>query len=113
MGKFHIRLVGGWCGNRMVMVQEHLDTLLIEKGYDVKIDRQSVWESYAPPQHADLILQLMPAFSPDELKPPSLLVHPFLKDLDHQETLERVFEAVALHYPKTSHPAKSAAAQAG
>ncbi len=113
MGKFHIRLVGGWCGNRMVMVQQNLDNLLAERGYDVKIDQQSVWENYAPPQHVDLILQLMPAFSPDELQPPSLLVHPFLKDLNHRETLELVFEAVALYYPKTSDPSKSVAAQAG
>lgn len=113
MGKFHIRLVGGWCGNRMVMVQQNLDNLLAERGFDVKIDQQSVWESYAPPQHVDLVLQLMPAFSADELEPPSLLVHPFLKDIDHQETIEQVFEAVALHYPNTSNPAKSITAQAG
>ena len=99
MGKFHIRLVGGWCGNRMVMVRDHLDQLLSGRGYQVKIDQQSIWENYAPPQHADLVLQLMPAFSPEELDPPSLLVRPFLKDLDHQETLDQVLEAVAAHYP--------------
>jgi len=113
MGKFHIRLVGGWCGNRLSMVQQHLHKLLTEKGYDIKIDQQSIWESYAPPQHADLVLQLMPAFSPDELKPPSLLVHQFVKDIDHKETLEQVFEAVATHYPIISDPAQAAAAQAG
>jgi len=113
MGKFHIRLVGGWCGNRLAMVQEHLDMLLAEKGYEIKIDQQSIWESYAPPQHADLVLQLMPAFSPDELKPPSLLVHQFVKDIDHQETLEQVFEAVAIHYPIISDSAQAAATQAG
>jgi galactitol-specific phosphotransferase system IIB component len=113
MGKFHIRLVGGWCGNRMVMVRDQLDNLLTQKGYDVKIDQQSVWESYAPPQHANLVLQLMPAFSPDELKPPSLLVHPFLKDLDHQQTLDQVCDAVAQYYPESSQPAKAESAQAG
>jgi hypothetical protein len=106
-GKFHIRLVGGWCGNRMVIVQEHLSTLLSEKGYKIKIDQQSIWESYAPPQHVDLVLQLMPAFSADELKPPTLLVRQFLKDLDDQETLERVFEAVALHYHLLPNPAQA------
>lgn len=101
MGKFHIRLVGGWCGNRMVMVRDQLENLLTEKGYQVKIDQQSVWESYAPPQHADLVLQLMPAFSQEELIPPSLMVHPFLKDIDHQETLDQIYNAVAQYYPRS------------
>ena len=102
MGKFHIRLVGGWCGNRMVMVRDNLDNLLTLRGYEVKIDQQSIWENYAPPQHADLVLQLMPAFSPDELETPSLLVRSFLKDLDHPETLNEVYQAVADLYPQTN-----------
>lgn len=101
MEKFHIRLVGGWCGNRMVMVRDHLSTLLTERGYAIKIDQQSIWENYAPPQHVDLVLQLMPAFSDDELEPPSLLVRPFLKDLDHPETLNQVYEAVANLNPQS------------
>ncbi len=106
MGKFHIRLVGGWCGNRMTMVREHLTQLLAEKGYQVKIDEQSIWESYAPPQHVDLVLQLMPAFSPEELTPPSLLVRSFVRDFDHPETLERVLEAVAEYYFEEESPAQ-------
>jgi hypothetical protein len=102
MGKFHIRLVGGWCGNRMVMVRDHLEKLISNRGYDVKIDQQSIWENYAPPQHVDLVLQLMPAFSPDELDKPSLMVRPFLKDLDHPETLKEVYRAVADLYPQTN-----------
>ena len=101
MGKFHIRLVGGWCGNRMVMIRDHLDKLLTESGYEVKIDQQSIWENYAPPQHVDLVLQLMPAFSEEELEPTSLHVRPFLKDLDHSETLDSVFDAVSNLYPQT------------
>ena len=101
MEKFHIRLVGGWCGNRMVMVRDHLDNLLTDRGYEVKIDQQSIWENYAPPQHVNLVLQLMPAFSEEELEPASLLVRPFLKDLDHPETLNRVYEAVAKLYPQS------------
>jgi hypothetical protein len=88
----------------MVMVRENLSQLLSAQGYEIKIDEQSIWENYAPPQHADLVLQLMPAFSEDELEPPSLLVRKFVKDIDHQETLDRVFQAVELHYPE-SNPA--------
>ncbi len=110
MQKFHIRLVGGWCGNRMVMVRDNLNQLLTEQGYEVKIDQQSIWENYALPQHADLILQLMPAFSPEELDPPSLFVRPFLKDLDHPETIAQILKAVSTHYPL---PVKPAAIQTG
>jgi len=102
MGKFHIRLIGGWCGNRMIMVRDHLTELLAKHGFDVKIDQQSIWENYAPPQHVDLILQLMPAFSEDELDPPSFLVRPFLKDLDHPESIGLVLDAVSKHYPQTT-----------
>ncbi len=91
------------------MVQDHLHQLLSERGYDVKIDQQSIWENYAPPQHADLVLQLMPAFSEDELDPPSLLVRHFVKDIDHQDTIDRVFAAVAEYYPQS----KPEALQAG
>jgi hypothetical protein len=99
MGKFHIRIVGGWCGNRMVMVQENLSVLLAEMGYEIKIDHQSIWENYAPPQHADLVLQLIPAFSPEELGRPSISIRPFLKDLNHQDTINEIFQVVEEHCP--------------
>lgn len=107
MAKFHIRLVGGWCGNRMAMVREHLSQLLTEQGYRVKIDEQSIWENYAPPQHVDLVLQLMPAFSSEELDPPSLLVRPFVKNIDHRDSLNQVFEAVARYYTGEKDPVQA------
>jgi hypothetical protein len=55
----------------------------------------------------------MPAFSPEELQTPSLLVRPFIKDLDHGETLEQVFEAVSKYYPQINNQAVPIAAQAG
>jgi len=103
MGKFHIRIVGGWCGNRMFMVKDHLSDLLTIRGYDVKIDQQSIWENYAPPNHADIVLQLIPAFSPDELNCPCLNIRPFLKDLSHQETLESIFKTLEEHYPSATN----------
>ena len=104
MGKFHIRIVAGWCGNQMVIVRDHLFDLISERGYDVKIDLQSIWENNAPPQHADLVLQLIPAFSPEELSKPSLNIRPFLKDLNHQDTVSAVFSALEIHYPRQSDP---------
>ena len=102
MKKFHIRIVGGWCGNRMVIVRDHLHQLLEEKGYSVKIDNQSIWENSSPPEHADLVFQLIPAFQPEELTCPSLHIRPMLKDLNHPGTLENVFQIVAEYYPVSS-----------
>jgi hypothetical protein len=106
MGKYHIRIVGGWCGNRMVIVRDHLAKLLDESGYITKIDQQSIWENYAPPDHADMVLQLIPAFNSEELNSPSLNIRPFLKDIHHIETLEAIFKALGEHYPAaTNQPA--------
>jgi len=106
MKKFHIRIIGGWCGNRMVMVRDHLATLLEESGYTTKIDQQSIWENYAPPDRADMVLQLIPAFSIEELNCPSINIRPFSKDIHHQETLEAIFKALEEHYPSaTNQPA--------
>lgn len=102
MKKFHIRIVGGWCGNRMVMIRDNLSELLADRGYQVKLDQQSIWENSAPPLHVDMVLQLISAFGLDELNCPSLNIRPFLKDLDHQETLDNIFKAVEEHYPISS-----------
>lgn len=108
MSTYQIRIVGGWCGNRMVMVQDHLSELLEEHGYRVKIERQSIWENYAPPQRADLVLQMIPAFQPEDLDCPSLAVRPFIRDLGHQKTLQKIFALLKEHYPQvTDLPAGS------
>ncbi len=99
MKKFHIRIVGGWCGNRMVMIRDYLADLLDENGYDVKLDQQSIWENNAPPFFADMVLQLFAAFSADELGGPMLSIRPFLKDLEDPETLVKIFEMLEEHYP--------------
>ena len=83
----------------MVIVRDHLAELLEARDYSIKIDNQSIWENSSPPDHVDLVFQLIPAFSPEELSCPSIHIRPLLKDLDHQETLEDVFEIVAKHYP--------------
>ncbi|MFO7943872.1 MAG: hypothetical protein R6U51_06195 [Anaerolineales bacterium] len=108
MSTYHIRIVGGWCGNRMVMVQDHLSQLLKQHGYQVSIDQQSIWENYAPPQRADLVLQMIPAFQPEDLVCPSLAVRPFIRDLDDQKTLQKIFSLLEEHYPQvTDLPAGS------
>jgi hypothetical protein len=99
MTKFHIRIINGWCGNRMVIVRDYLADLLTQRNFDVKIDNQSIWENSSAPEHVDLVFQLIQAFSPDELSCPSLPIRPLLKDLNHQETIEQVLKIVEEHYP--------------
>ena len=88
----------------MVIVRDHLDDLLAAKGYSVKIDNQSIWENSSPPEHVDLVFQLIPAFKPAELSCPSLHIRPLLKDLNDQETLENVFRIVEEYYPVSTLP---------
>lgn len=83
----------------MVIVRDHLHALLEARGYAVKIDNQSIWENSSPPEHVDLVFQLIPAFTPSELTCPSLHIRPLLKDLDDQETLENVYRIVEEYYP--------------
>jgi len=95
MKKAHIRIVGGWCGNRMAMIQEYLGSLLPARGYSARVDFQSIWESQAVCPTADLILQLIPAFSKDEVHCPLLDIRPMLRDLEHAQTVELILNAVA------------------
>jgi len=104
MDRFHIRIINGWCGNRMVIVRDHLDELLKQRGYSVKIDNQSIWENSSPPEHVDLVFQLIPAFDPAELTCPSIQIRQLLKDLNDPETLDNVFRIVEETYPVSSLP---------
>lgn len=105
MKKFRIRIVGGWCGNRMVMIRDHLAQLLLDRGYQVKIDQQSIWENSAPPQYVDLVLQLFSAFSEDELPCPNVNIRPFAQDIDHRETMANILNALEALYPADGNPA--------
>lgn len=103
MKKFHIRIIAGWCGNQMLIVGDHLEASMKDRGYEFKLDYQSIWENNAPPMHVDLVFQLIPAFSPEELRCPSVPIRPLLKDLNHAETMENVFRALEQFYPAPVH----------
>jgi hypothetical protein len=90
----HICVIGGWCGNRMVIVAEHIDGVLRAAGFNCRISHHSVWENYSQPPSADLILQLLPAFSEVETICPIVNIRPMLVDLDHPETLNKILEKV-------------------
>lgn len=98
MKKYHIRIVGGWCGNRMAMIEEYLEELLSTRGYHVRIDHQSIWESRAVCPTADLMLQLVPAFTEEEVHCPLLSIRAMSRDLEHEETVSSILAAVADGY---------------
>jgi hypothetical protein len=100
MKKFHIRIVNGWCGNRMIIIRDHLAGILEDEGYEFKLDNQSIWENSSPPTHVDLVFQLIPAFSEAELGCPSISIRPFLKDLNDPKTLDGVLNIVDQFCPK-------------
>lgn len=99
MAIYKVCVVGGWCGNRMVMVAERLAERLAQAGYDCRVFQHSVWDNFSAPPPAHLVLQLLPAFTPAETGCPVLLIRPLLRDLDHAETLAQVMQQVSGDYP--------------
>ncbi len=98
MAAYRVRVVGGWCGNRMVMVTEHLETLFKDAGYHCAVTHHSVWENYALPPKGDLLLQLLPAFTSDEADCPVINIRPFLVDLDHLPTIEKIMAQIQIDH---------------
>ena len=94
MGRYHIRVVGGSCGNRMFVIIEHLAEMIARAGYDCRITHQSIWETRAVPPNVDLVLQLLPALTPDEVDCPLINIKPLLTDLEHAPTLASIFEVL-------------------
>ena len=99
MGTYRVWVIGGWCGNRMFMVAEHLAQKLADAGFPCSMRTFNAWENYTQPPAADLILQLLPAFSEAETGCPVLNIKPLLADLDDSNTMRRVLEQVRAAYP--------------
>lgn len=99
MARYHVCVVGGWCGNRMVMVAEHLETKLSDAGFPSRVTTHSVWDNFSQPPKANLILQLLPAFKETEVGCPVLTVKPLLADVNHPETIEKILGQVRADYP--------------
>ena len=94
MPPYRISVIGGWCGNRLYMVAEHLAERLEKAGYNCQVKGHSVWDNYSHPPLSNLILQLLPAFTAAETGCPVINIKPLLLDLDHPETIEKIFAQV-------------------
>ena len=64
MPLYRVSVIGGWCGNRLYIVADHLTDKFEEAGLACRVKSHSVWENYSfPPASSDLVLQLLPAFT--------------------------------------------------
>lgn len=101
MASYKVCVVGGHCGVRMMVVAEHIGELLQKAGYACQVTHQSLWDHPTPPYSANLILELLPAYTEAEAGCPVINIKPLLGDLDHPQTIEKIFERVRLTYPLT------------
>lgn len=97
MATYQVRVIGGWCGNRLVMVAEHLAALFSEHHLPVRVTHQSLWDSNSLPPGIDVVLQLMPAFSEAEAGCPVLTIRPLVRDLDHEPTIQAILAFLNEH----------------
>ena len=81
------------------MVAEHLAKLLQDVGYSCQVNHHSVWENYSHPPAADLILQLLPAYTEAETRCPVINIKPLLADLNHPLTIDNILTHMQANYP--------------
>jgi hypothetical protein len=83
----------------MVKVAEHMKELLDEKGYPCNVVTHSATTNTGVPFMTNLVLQLLPAFTPEEAGCPVISVKPLILDLDHPATIEKILNQVQADYP--------------
>lgn len=98
MSKYRISVIGGWCGNRLIMVAEHIDQVLQDSGFSCQVKHHSVWENYTQPPSSDLVLQLLPAYTEEETNCPVINIKPLLADLDHPLTIDNILNHMQANY---------------
>jgi hypothetical protein len=103
MPPYRISVIGGWCGNRLFMVTDHISERLEKAGFHCQVKGHSVWDNYSQPPTSNLILQLLPAFSVAEAGCPVINIKPLLLDLDHPQTMEKIFAQVESDFAPPPH----------
>lgn len=91
---YRIFVVGGWCGNLLFIVADHLRSVIKNAGYSVQIKTHSVWDNYIQPPNCQLILQLLPAFSDEEVDCPVINIRRLLVERDHTETIQQILSQI-------------------
>ncbi len=94
MSSFHVCVLGGSCGNRMVIIADHLSELFIQRGYDCRVTSISVWECFSFPPSADLLLQLLPAYKEEDVECPTMNIRPLLQDINDPTILQKIYSEI-------------------
>jgi len=102
MTNYRVCVIGGWCGNRLYIVAEHISELLEKAGYSCQVKSHSVWENYSQPPVSNLILQLLPAFTAAETGCPVINIKPLLLDLDHPQTIQKILTQIQADFALTA-----------
>lgn len=91
---YRIVVVGGWCGNLLYIVSDHLRDVLISAGFSFRLTTHSIWNNFTQPPPCDLLLQLLPAFTEADVNCPVINIRRLLVERDHPETMENVLTQV-------------------
>jgi len=92
MKTYKVCVVGGHCSNRYMIVAEQLSKLFEEKGIQCYVFTHGVTGEYSFPPRANLILQLLPAFTEAETGCPVINIKPLIGNPSHPETIQKVME---------------------
>ena len=104
MPPYRISVIGGWCGNRLIMVTEHLAEKFEKSGFTCQVKSHSIWDHYSLPPTSSLVLQLMPAYTVADTGCPVINIRPLLLDLDHPATLEKIFAQIKADFASEAQP---------
>jgi hypothetical protein len=86
----------------MIVVAEHLQELLQNAGYNCEVTHQSLWDHPTPPYAANLVLELLPAFTETEAGCPVINIKPLLRDLDHPQVIDKILKQVQASFSPVS-----------
>lgn len=98
MKTYKVCVVGGHCSNRYMIVAEQLTALFEKHGLPCQVVTHGVAGEYSFPPRANLILQLLPAFTEAEAGCPVINVKPLIGDPTHPATIEKILNQVRSDY---------------
>lgn len=94
MKPIRVVLAGGSCGNTLYLIEDQLKESFPEWGFEVRLTTQSIWERFDLPAGAELVLQTLPAYKPDDLVCPIISVRPMIRDHSDPQTLDTIHSSL-------------------
>ena len=107
MKTYKVCVVGGHCSNRYMIVAEQLSKLFEDRDLPCQVVTHGVAGEYSFPPRANLILQLLPAFTEAEAGCPVINIKPLIGDPNHPETIRKVMECINALMAQDSVPVNS------